>query len=93
MKNIPEVNARLWKIKHLVKITPIKFPHGEPSKHDINYTVLKENGECIVTKKLEPNPLQIEALEKFDSSSKKMNSETIKRDSRLKWMNAFGGGF
>ncbi|XP_075979170.1 mitochondrial ribosomal protein L30 [Anticarsia gemmatalis] len=93
VKNIPENNSRLWKVKHLVKITPIVFPYGEPTKDDINYTVLKENGQCIVTKKLEPRPEQIEALEQFSNDAKKMDSDTIKRDSRYKWNNAFSGGF
>ncbi|CAG9110173.1 hypothetical protein JYU34_010897 [Plutella xylostella] len=93
VKNIPEVNARLWKIKHLIKVTPITFPYGEPSKDDIKHTLLKENGECIVIKQLEPNPKAIEALDKFDSNPKKMDSTTIKLDSRLKWVNPLGGGF
>ncbi|PZC79820.1 large ribosomal subunit protein uL30m [Helicoverpa armigera] len=93
VKNIPEVNSKLWKVKHLVKITPIVFPYGEPTKDDINYTVVKENGQCLVTKKLEPKAEQIEALEQFENSEKKMNSETLKKDSRYRWNNAFTGGF
>ncbi|CAK1599494.1 unnamed protein product [Parnassius mnemosyne] len=93
VKNIPEVNARLWKIKHLIKVTPITFPYGEPTEADINYTVLKENGQCVVTKTLEPQASQIEALEKFETDKSKMDSTTIKNDSRYKWNTAFGGGF
>lgn len=93
VKNIPEINARLWKVKHLIKVTPIVFPYGEPTKEDINYTVLKENGQCIVTKKLEPKQEQIEAFEHFDRDVKKMDSDTIEKDSRYKWNNAFAGGF
>ncbi|CAH0722315.1 unnamed protein product, partial [Brenthis ino] len=93
VKNIPEMNGKLWKVKHLVRITPITFPYGEPTEEDIKYTVLKENGQCIVTKTLEPEQKQIEALEMFESDPKKMDSTTIKRDSRLKWNNAFTGGF
>lgn len=74
-------------------MTPIVFPYGEPSKSDINYTVLKENGECLVIKQLEPAPKQVEALEAFDGNVKKMNSTTIKKDSRYKWNNAYNGGF
>lgn len=84
---------RLWKVKHLIKITPITFPYGEPTEADINYTVLKENGQCIVMKTLEPKPEQVEALEEFHENNKKMDSTTIKNDSRHKWNNAFGGGF
>ncbi|KPI95484.1 39S ribosomal protein L30, mitochondrial [Papilio xuthus] len=93
VKNIPEINSRLWKIKHLIKLTPITFPYGEPSEEDINHTILKENGQCIVTKTLAPHPTQIEALEKFDNNKNKMDSTTIKKDSRYKWNNAYGGGF
>lgn len=93
VKNIPEINAKLWKIKHLIKITPIEFPYGEPTADDINYTILKENGQCLVTKKLEPEFGQIQALEEFDSDRKKMNSTTIKRDTRHRWNTGYGGGF
>ncbi|KAJ8734221.1 hypothetical protein PYW07_014772 [Mythimna separata] len=93
VKNIPEINSKLWKIKHLIKVTPIQFPYGEPTKDDINYTILKENGQCVVTKKLEPKQEQIEALEQFENNKKKMDSDTLKRDSRYKWDNAFTGGF
>ncbi|XP_028176940.1 39S ribosomal protein L30, mitochondrial [Ostrinia furnacalis] len=93
VKNIPENNMRLWKVKHLIKVTPITFPYGEPTKDDINYTILKENGQCIVMKTLEPAPKQIEALEEFHTDEKKMDSDTIKRDSRYKWNNAYNGGF
>ncbi|CAG9575573.1 unnamed protein product [Danaus chrysippus] len=93
VKNIPEMNAKLWKVKHLIKVTPITFPYGEPKEEDIKYTKLRENGECIVTKSLQPNEKQLEALESFEKNPKKMDSETIKRDTRLKWNNAFTGGF
>ncbi|XP_068628801.1 large ribosomal subunit protein uL30m [Battus philenor] len=93
VKNIPEINSRLWKIKHLIKVTPITFPYGEPTEEDINHTILKENGQCLVTKTLSPHPKQIEALENFENDKTKMDSVTIKKDSRFKWNNAYGGGF
>ncbi|KAJ0180996.1 hypothetical protein K1T71_003081 [Dendrolimus kikuchii] len=93
VKNIPEMNAKLWKIKHLIKITPIIFPYGEPTLEDINHTVLKENGQCLVKKTLAPSENQIVALDNFHNDNKKMDSTTIKRDTRYKWNNAFTGGF
>lgn len=93
VKNIPEINSKLWKVKHLIKVTPITFPYGEPTKDDINYTVMKENGQCLVIKKLEPNPEQVKALEQFDNDNKKMDNVTLKRDSRLKWESPFRGGY
>lgn len=80
-------------MKHLIKVTPITFPYGEPTEEDINYTVLKENGQCLVTKTLKPQESQIEALDKFDMDAKKMDSTTIKKDSREKWNIGFSGGF
>lgn len=93
VKNIPEMNAKLWKIKHLIKVTPIVFPFGEPTFEDINHTVLKENGQCLVTKTLVPSENQIMALEEFHNDKRKMDSTTIKNDTRHKWNNAFTGGF
>ncbi|CAK1548200.1 unnamed protein product [Leptosia nina] len=93
VKNVPEMNARLWRVKHLIKVTPITFPYGEPTAEDIKHTVLRENGQCIVTKTLKPQEEQITALEQFDKDPKKMDSHTIKRDARLKWNNAYTGGY
>uniref|UniRef100_A0A1I8NBC1 Large ribosomal subunit protein uL30m n=1 Tax=Musca domestica TaxID=7370 RepID=A0A1I8NBC1_MUSDO len=87
VKNIPENNARLWKIKHLIKVTPITFPHGEPTENDIKHTVLKENGECIVTKEIGPIEDRIQALESFESDPKRLDTDLLKRDARLKWQN------
>ncbi|XP_063709659.1 large ribosomal subunit protein uL30m [Culicoides brevitarsis] len=89
VKNIPENNARLWKVKHLIHITPITFPHGEPTAEDINYTFLKENGECIVAKKLEVPAERIEAAEKFENDPKRLDKETVQRDLRLKWLSGW----
>lgn len=83
----------MWSIKHLIKITPITFPYGEPNEEDIKHTILKENGQCVVIKTLQPMPNQIEALKNFEKDPKKMDSDTIKKDSRHKWNNAFTGGF
>ncbi|KAI8125382.1 hypothetical protein FF38_09226 [Lucilia cuprina] len=87
VKNIPEINARLWKIKHLIKVTPITFPHGEPSENDIKHTVVKANGECIVTKEIGPVEERVEALESFENDPKRLDTDLLKRDSRLKWQN------
>lgn len=87
VKNIPENNARLWKIKHLVKITPITFPYGEPTEADVNHTFLKENGECIVTKQIEVSPERIEVTENFENRTSRMDGQTLRKDSRLKWLN------
>ncbi|XP_055906523.1 39S ribosomal protein L30, mitochondrial [Eupeodes corollae] len=87
VKNIPENNARLWKIKHLIKVTPIVFKFGEPTENDIKHTILKENGECIVTKEIGQLEERFDATEKFESDPKRLDTELLKRDARLKWLN------
>ena len=47
------VNEKLWQVKHLIKIQPIRFPQGYPTEEDIGGTHLKKNGEFIIFKKLE----------------------------------------
>lgn len=90
VKNIPENNACLWKIKHLISVTPITFPFGEPTENDIKHTVLKENGECIVTKEISYTlEKRKEALHDFESSPKRLDTDLLKKDSRNKWLNAW----
>lgn len=81
------MNTLLWKVKHLVKITPITFPHGEPTEEDINYTFLKETGECIVAKEIKVDESRLQATEEFIKDQKRLDNDTLKRDSRLKWLN------
>lgn len=85
MKNIPENNARLWKIKHLIKIAPITFPDGIPTEEVLNCTYLKENGELVINKTLNPSNDVLEATEKFISNPKKLDVDTLRRNSHKKW--------
>lgn len=87
VKNIPENNARLWKIKHLVKVDAIRFPYGEPTKDDTNHTFLKENGECLVTQQIAIDPLRIEAADKFKDDPDRLDKDTLQRDALMKWLN------
>lgn len=89
VKNIPEMNQRLWKVKHLVHITPITFPYGEPTQEDINHTFLKENGECLVTKKIEVPTQRIQASEEFEKDPVRLDRDTIRKDLRHKWLTAW----
>lgn len=54
LKNIPSVNKMLSTVKHLVKITPITFPNGYPTEKDIEHCLLKDNGEFVIRKELQP---------------------------------------
>uniref|UniRef100_A0A1Y1KQ81 Uncharacterized protein n=1 Tax=Photinus pyralis TaxID=7054 RepID=A0A1Y1KQ81_PHOPY len=83
IKNIPENNARLWRIKHLVKIVPVTFPNGFPD--DSWGTYLKENGELLVTKALKPQEDKLIATEKFVKDPKRLDGDTLRRESRKRW--------
>uniref|UniRef100_A0A182ITJ7 Large ribosomal subunit protein uL30m n=1 Tax=Anopheles atroparvus TaxID=41427 RepID=A0A182ITJ7_ANOAO len=92
VKNIPENNARLWKVKHLVEIQPITFKYGEPTEGDIERTFLKEDGECVVVRKLEAVEVantRLSAAEEIRHAKQRMDGETLRKDSRLKWLNAW----
>ena len=90
VKNIPEINAMLWKVKHLIKMEAITFPYGEPTTEDINHTYLKENGECLVIKEIGKDHLKrLEAAINFHSDPKKLSEETLKRDSRRQWVDGW----
>ncbi|KAM4795320.1 large ribosomal subunit protein uL30m isoform 2-T2 [Rhinophrynus dorsalis] len=53
-KNIPAVNARLKAVKHLIRVQPLKLPHGLPSEEDMSDTYLKSTGELVIRKRLQP---------------------------------------
>lgn len=76
----------MWKVKHLVSVEPITFPYGEPTEADINYTKLKENGECIVHKEIGVDERSVELAEKFEKDPTRLDKETLKRDALLKWV-------
>lgn len=89
VKNIPENNAMLWKVKHLVDVKPIVFPYGAPTENDINHTFLKESGECIVTKEIKIDEKRLVAREEFDNKPERLDGPTLKNNSRLKWLSGF----
>ncbi|KYN06674.1 39S ribosomal protein L30, mitochondrial, partial [Cyphomyrmex costatus] len=84
VKNAPDVCAMLWKIKHLVKIVPIKLPDKLPTPDDLNGTYLHENGTFYVVPKVDP--IREEAVEQFINNPKKLNRDIIQEKLRLKWL-------
>ena len=54
LKNVPSINKLLEEVKHLVRIVPLRFPHGVPEhESDFEHTVIHSNGEMIVKKRLD----------------------------------------
>ncbi|KAK2579581.1 hypothetical protein KPH14_010876 [Odynerus spinipes] len=84
VKNTPEICALLWKVKHLVKITPIKLPDPLPNLEDLGASYLHDNGTLYITPKLDP--LRVESTDKFENDPKKLESLRIGEKLRLQWM-------
>lgn len=84
VKNTPEICALLWKVKHLVKITPIKLPDKLPNPDDLGSGYLHENGTLYVTPKIDP--LRIESTKQFENNPKKLDSLRIGEKLRLQWL-------
>lgn len=84
IKNIPELNWRLWRVKHLIKITPITFPDGFPK--DNQGTYLKENGELEVKKRLIASDLALKKSEEFREDPRRMDGKTKAEFLRRKWL-------
>lgn len=90
VKNTPQNNVLLWKIKHLVSVEPITFPYGEPTEEDIKHTNLKECGKCIVHKKIGIDDefileKRIEATKEFINDPRKLDKDTLQTEALLKW--------
>jgi len=83
MKNSPGVNAKLWSLKHLIRVRPITFPNGLPADGDVTGTYLKDNGEFVVSQKLKMNPALIASDEDHERS--KFDYKEINEYLRLKW--------
>lgn len=89
VKNTPEINAMLWKVKHLIDVKPIVFPYGAPTVDDINHTFLKESGECVVTKEIKFDESRMVARDEFDGKAERLDGATLANNSRLKWLNGY----
>ncbi|KOX71465.1 39S ribosomal protein L30, mitochondrial [Melipona quadrifasciata] len=77
LKNIPEICAMLWRVKHLVKIIPLTVD-------DFTTYYIHENGTIHDTGKLDPARYQ--ATMEAKNNTKKMNHYTIREQLRLRWL-------
>jgi len=87
LPNLPSVGLLLYRIKHLVKITPVTFPQGMPEDFDpdkYGYK-LKQNGEFIVT------PTKAESIESIVSRAEwmKLSKWDISKEARRHWKKPF----
>ncbi|XP_050428181.1 39S ribosomal protein L30, mitochondrial [Adelges cooleyi] len=87
VKNTPEMCARLWKVKHLIKILPLQTPDGLPKDGDYWGTYLGTDGVFRVSQRFRPDPKQLEATDNFETLEKRVDRETVERQCNLKWLN------
>jgi len=82
LKNVPSVNRLLDEIKHLLRILPLRFPHGVPEhESDFEHTFINSHGEMIVKKRLkeyEPEPTDL--VPKPEEEKWKLQLETVQKE-------------
>ncbi|KAK3927558.1 39S ribosomal protein L30, mitochondrial [Frankliniella fusca] len=86
LKNHQAICEDLWKVKHVVKITPITFPNGEPTEDDIDRTLLTPDGQMIVSDAVRPDPKRVQAQEEFLNHPLRLDGKTLSEQSRHKWV-------
>ncbi|CAH1154894.1 unnamed protein product [Phaedon cochleariae] len=92
IKNIPENNQRLWKVKHMIKITPITFPDGFPQPDDV--TRLTETGELRIIKNVSSvEETKLKLIGEFKTDVKRLDGDTLRRQSRRKWLDGWESNF
>ncbi|XP_034949084.1 39S ribosomal protein L30, mitochondrial [Chelonus insularis] len=87
VKNIPEVCAQLWKIKHLVKITPIYLPEKLPEDSDSVQTWLLDNGKFLLAPKVDS--AREKATVEFMNDPKRLDRETLRTELRKRWQRGY----
>lgn len=70
-----------------MKIVPITFPDGFPGPND--HTILKENGELRVIKQVNAIEERLQLREEFKKDVKLLDGDTLRRDSRMKWLSGW----
>ncbi|XP_046457018.1 uncharacterized protein LOC124204052 [Daphnia pulex] len=84
--NTPSMCAMLWKVKHLIRVTPITFPQGLPEDGDTAGARLQQNGQLVFIPKLKSDALQVATQVNFTDRPEHMDRETLKKQLRLEWI-------
>ncbi|XP_013421843.1 uncharacterized protein LOC106181871 isoform X2 [Lingula anatina] len=85
-KNTPGINVELRKVNHLVKVVPVRFPHGLPEDpSDFDHAKLKSNGEFVVNKSLKPQQAAEINNDEYNERRKwSLDGDTIRKEMRRK---------
>ncbi|XP_054008253.1 39S ribosomal protein L30, mitochondrial [Hylaeus anthracinus] len=84
VKNTPEMCAKLWKIKHLIKITPVKLPEKLPIVDELSDVYVNDFGTLTCYGKLDP--VRYEATVNAQKCPKRLAYSTISEKLRLQWV-------
>lgn len=84
VKNIPEMNALLWRVKHVVRVDPVTFPDGAPSTDDLDGWQLLEDGRVVRNAML-----RVQQAPPPADQHLKVSRQTIKDRMRLRWIKPF----
>nr|SVE74866.1 EOG090X0EYV [Daphnia carinata] len=84
--NTPSICAQLWKVKHLIRVTPITFPQGLPEDGDAAGARLQDNGELVFIPKLKSDALMAATQSKPEDRRDYLDTDTVKKHLRLKWL-------
>lgn len=87
VKNTPEICAELWKVKHLIKVTPLRQPDKLPEDDDVHATWLHENGDLLLTPRVDPAREQ--ATLDHKNNPKRLDGETLSYELRMRWLNPY----
>nr|CAG4647453.1 EOG090X0EYV [Megafenestra aurita]SVE92693.1 EOG090X0EYV [Megafenestra aurita] len=84
--NTPNNCARLWKVKHLVRITPISIPQGLPEDGDMAGARLQDNGELRFIPKLKHDMLVSVNQSRTAKQPDFLDHHTLKNRLRMNWL-------
>lgn len=89
VKNTPQNNVLLYKVKHLVEITPITMPQGMPD--DPEHAFLKQNGEFIGYNLLSHHDITLDDATNAEKDRRKkyMDGLTLKERLNRRWYSRF----
>lgn len=82
VKNTPFMCRMLWRVKHLVRVSPITFPNGEPREGEYTGTHLDRNGVFSRVPHIDEKRVATEP------NKKKLNGKEIARVLHLAWNNS-----
>ncbi|XP_018011876.1 uncharacterized protein LOC108669101 [Hyalella azteca] len=87
VKNVPEMNEKLYSVKHLIEIKPVKIPANLPLDADPTHCRFTEDAELLYSPEYAVQPEQLE--EPKELVDVKLDRPLITREGRKRWDSAW----